>query len=87
MKKIVINETYGGFHLGSGFVQAYGLESPYTDVKRDDEDLVAWVEAHPDDNPNLCVIEIPDEATDYMINEYDGAETVIMVIDGKIVCA
>lgn len=87
MKKIVINEPYGGFHLGSGFVKAYGLESPYTNIKRDDEDLVAWVESHPDDNPNLCVVEIPDEATDYMINEYDGAESVLMVIDGKIIGA
>lgn len=86
MKKIVINAPYGGFRLGSGFVKAYGLESPYTDIERDDEDLVKWIESHPDDNPNLCVIEIPDKATDYMINEYDGAETVIMVIDGKLVC-
>lgn len=85
MKKIVINAPYGGFRLGPGFVQAYGLESPYTDIERDDEDLVAWVESHPDDNPCLRVINIPDEATDYMINEYDGAEDVIMVIDGKIV--
>lgn len=87
MKKIVINETYGGFHLGSAFVEAYGLRSPYVDIERDDQKLVTWVESHPDDNPNLCVVEIPDEATDYMISEYDGAETVIMVIDGKIVCA
>lgn len=87
MKKIVINAPYGGFRLGSGFVKAYGLESPYTDVERDDKDLVEWVEAHPDDNPDLRVVEIPDEATDYTINEYDGAEDVIMVIDGKLVWA
>lgn len=85
MKKIVINVNYGGFHLGSGFVKAYGLESPYTSIERDDEDLVAWVESHPDDNPSLDVVEIPDEATDYMVNEFDGMETVIMVIDGKLV--
>lgn len=84
MTKVVINKPYGGFHLGPGFVKAYGLESPYTYVERDDKDLVAWVEAHPDDNPDLRVVEIPDEATDYEINEYDGAENVIMVIDGKL---
>ena len=85
MEKIVINRPYGGFHLGSGFVQAYDLKSPYISIERDDKDLVAWVEAHPDDNPDLHVVEIPDEATDYTINEYDGAENVIMVIDGKLV--
>ena len=85
MKKIVINAPYGGFHLGAGFVKAYGLESPYTDIERDNKDLVAWVETHPNDNPNLRIVEIPDNATDYTINEYDGAEDVIMVIDGKLV--
>lgn len=32
----------------------------------------------------LRVIEIPDEATDYMVVEYDGVEGVIYVVDGKL---
>lgn len=32
----------------------------------------------------LRVVEIPDEATDYMINEYDGSENVIYVLNGKL---
>lgn len=32
----------------------------------------------------LEIVEIPDETTDYYINDYDGLETVFYVIDGKI---
>ena len=33
---------------------------------------------------NLYVVDIPDEATDYRINDYDGVESVIYVLDGKL---
>lgn len=32
----------------------------------------------------LHVVEIPDEATDYVIEAYDGPEWVIYVLDGKL---
>ena len=83
--KIVLNGTFGGFHLGKGFCKEYGLQSPWCwDGERSDERLVSWVEEHPDDNPELKVVEIPDEATDWQIHEYDGKENVITVLNGKI---
>ena len=36
------------------------------------------------DYAKLKVVEIPDNFTDYEINDYDGVETLIYVIDGKI---
>jgi len=33
---------------------------------------------------DLNIIEIPDEATDYKINDYDGWETILYVVEGKI---
>lgn len=33
---------------------------------------------------DMGVVEIPDEATDYLITEYDGAESVYYVLNGKI---
>lgn len=85
--KIVLNGSFGGFHFGDGFCEEYGIESPYDtyDWERDDPKLVSWVEQHPDDNPDLEIHEVPDNATDWEINEYDGMESLILVIDGKIV--
>ena len=32
----------------------------------------------------LKVVEIPEEATDWEINEYDGLESITYVVDGKL---
>ena len=86
--KVVVNRCYGGFSLPKEFCNKYGL-AWYDGIERTDPRLIAFVE----ENSELCqhfnfaslqVVEIPDEATDWQINEYDGAESIIAVIDGKI---
>lgn len=80
--KIVINGDFGGF--------GYGVADEYEDFvnelvgERDDPELVAFVENHPDECGDLCVVVIPDSATDWEIDEYDGNESVTYVVDGKI---
>ena len=32
----------------------------------------------------MIVIELPDNATDFDIQDYDGIETIVFVVDGKI---
>jgi hypothetical protein len=32
----------------------------------------------------LKVVEIPEEATDWELNEYDGLESITYVVDGKL---
>ena len=81
--KLVINGTYGGYGYGvadefKALVEKYDRTAP---------ELVAFVEGHPDDCGDLEVVEIPDESTDYLIDEYDGAETVFYVVGGKIYTA
>ena len=83
--KLVINGTYGGYGLYMAD-EFRSLVEKYED-ERTAPELVAFVEGHPDDCGDLEVVEIPDESTDYLINEYDGAETVYYVVDGKIHCA
>ena len=74
--KLVINETYGGY--GYGVTDEFeALVAKYED-ERTAPELVAFVEKHPDDCGDLNVVEIPDESTDYLIDEYDGAETVFL---------
>lgn len=80
--KIVINGDFGGF--------GYLVDSRYEDMVRshcDDRtnpELIQFVE----NNPSLCgdldVVTIPDSATDWQVDEYDGLETVIYVVNGKI---
>ena len=88
--KIVINTCYGGFSLSDMAIKALGLETPfyYSDISRTDERLIALVEQNYETvsgfYSHLEVVEIPDEATDWMIDEYDGAEDIIYVVDGKI---
>lgn len=80
--KLVINGTYGGYGLYVAD-EFRALVEKYED-ERTAPELIAFVEKHPDDCGDLEVVEIPDESTDYIINEYDGAETVYYVVDGKI---
>ena len=92
--KLVINARYGGFILSNEAVEKLqkikGTEriNLDDDKTRADKDLVNVVEelgSKASGNlSDLRVVEIPDEATDYYIENYDGVETVHYVIDGKI---
>ena len=88
--KIVINECYGGFGFSDEAKKILGKEYKYEwDVKRDDPKLIALIEEMGNEFVSdklscLVVVEVPEEATDYMIREYDGYESVIYVVDGKI---
>lgn len=84
--KIVLNKNYGGFSLPEGFLSAYDFDN-VAYIERTDERLVEWVENNLDGMKyysDLDVVEIPDEATDWEIDEYDGWESVIYVVNGKI---
>lgn len=85
--KYVINGSFGGFSLPKGFVKKMGLsnEFDYNSDIRESEELINYLE---ENNPEYCtlrVIEIPDNATDWQLHEYDGLEFIICVIDGKII--
>ena len=80
--KIVINDKFGGY--GYGVAKKFEeLVARYEDDRTAPE-LVEFVETHPDECGDLVVAEIPDTATDYYINEYDGHESILFVVDGKI---
>lgn len=80
--KIVINVEYGGY--GCDVAEEYEeLVQQYED-DRTNPALVEFVENHPDECGDLKVKELPDNITDYIIEEYDGIETVYYVVNGKI---
>jgi len=92
--KVVINTCYGGFdipeELHDHFYDDSGYEIPDANP-RTDKVLIDFIETHGDDDnfyvfgySSLRVVEIPDNATDWIITDYDGLETIYYVVDGKI---
>lgn len=77
---IVVNRTWGSFKIPTEIANKRGL-SVYDDIDRTDKELVNWANTN---TSSLHVFSIPDEATDWEISDYDGMETIIYVVDGKI---
>ncbi len=82
--KIVINGDWGGFQLTKKVAHILGVwDFDDSDAVRMNPTLIKMLEEGQEIN-DLKVVEIPDNATDYMIREYDGNESVIYVVDGKL---
>lgn len=77
---IVVNRSWGSFHIPKEIADKRGF-SVYDDIDRTDKELVEYAKTH---DSSLKVLSIPDEATDWDIWDYDGMETIIFVVDGKI---
>ena len=60
----------------------------FASILRCDAKLIKAVEANAEAVNGPCaklkVVEIPEEATDWEINEYDGLESITYVVDGKL---
>lgn len=91
--KLVINTCYGGFKIKREIITKYGFDKRclidynYENELRTDKKLIELIESGIDCNgmcSKLAVVEIPNEATDYYIEECDGAENVLYVLNGKI---
>lgn len=85
--KFVINNCFGGYGLSQEFLAKYGKKFEY--LERNDPELVAAVEEFGEAESSgfcssLCIMDIPDDCTDYYIDEYDGRENIIYVKDGKL---
>lgn len=77
---IVVNRSWGSFHIPKEIANKRGL-SVYDDIDRTDKELVNWANTN---TSSLRVFSITDEATDWEISDYDGMETIIYVVNGKI---
>ena len=88
MVELVVNKCWGGFSLSELACETLGLSNPYEDIARDDYRLVATVrllgEKANGRHARLEIVELPFETTDWHIEDYDGCETVIYVVDGKL---
>ena len=83
---IILNKCYGGFHIPEALCEAEGL-SCYDDIERTDARLVDFILERgvvEEGLSKLVPVAIPDEATDWELNEYDGFESVTYVVGGKL---
>lgn len=83
----VINRAFGGFQIPEEVINIPAFsELIYRETSNDirtNPILIDWVHKHP--NSELGIVVIPDNATDFMVNEQDGFEEVYAVINGKII--
>lgn len=79
--KIVLNKCFGGYGISDKFPALKGMA-------RTDTTLIEWVERNSEavsgHYSKLEVVEIPDDFTDYEIEEYDGLESIVYVVNGKL---
>ena len=84
--KLVLNKTYGAFKMPPEIMEKYGYECPYDPIARDNPDLIEYVERYGYEcrGTVLRVVIISDEATDFEMIDYDGVESVVYIVDGKL---
>ena len=87
--KLVINKCFGGFGISKAAAEILKIDAVFDFVDRDDKNLIALIEERGSEFcssrfAKLRVIEIHDSTTDYVIDEYDGMERVIYVLNGKL---
>lgn len=88
--KIALNKDYGCFMLNEEQEKNlkplvdddFIYEVDYNHKLRTNKYLIETLEKIP--SKSITIIEIPDNATDFIIDDYDGFETVYFVVDGKI---
>lgn len=89
--EIVVNRCFGGFSLSKKACERLGTDDPYSyDEKelRSSSRLVECVRALGDSASGRCaklkIVAIPSDVTDWEINDYDGAESITYVLNGKL---
>jgi hypothetical protein len=90
--KILVNCCYGGFgfsDFGVAKLKENNLMNSNSDLDlRINPEVIKLAEKYGDElfdkHSDVEIEKLPDNITDYDINEYDGLETVIYVLDGKI---
>ena len=83
--KIVLHKTYGSY--GCTATEEIDRILRKYEYKRSNEELIKAVEKYKGKEQEIDyheIIEIPDDATDFCVCDYDGYESVVYVMDGKL---
>lgn len=87
--RVVINACFGGFHIDQEIKDMLGITTDEESVRtRTNPKLLTHVEmGRNTTNWRTCkpvVLTIPDNVTDWEIEEYDGLESITYVVDGML---
>lgn len=87
--KIIINECFGGFGVAGPLEEWEEREKCSCYDERTNPEAIAILEQYGSaacsgQYAELRIVEIPDETTDWEIDEYDGAESITYVVDGRL---
>lgn len=90
--KLVVNACYGGFGIKKDVLKSLNYDTSIWSMRRDNDlrrdsriiEMLENGEDISDDCSELVVVTLPDNCTDYYITDYDGIESVLYVVDGKI---
>ena len=86
----ILNKCYGGWSISDFAMEQLGLDSNYPDMDEvDEKKLARLINEYGSEKCSGCsaklkVIEIPDNATDWDIEDYDGVERIVYVVNGKL---
>ena len=83
--KIIINVCYGGYGINEAIAEKLNIDN--YEKARYNKELIKMIESGIDCGDGcseLEVVNVPDDATDFEIYEYDGCESIIYVQNGKL---
>lgn len=86
----VLNKCYGGFSLSPFAMEQLGVDSPYAELSSGQfNDLIELIVKHGSEacsgsHAKLKLVEVPDDCTDWELEEFDGIERITYVLDGKL---
>lgn len=85
--KLVIYTRHYGYEVPHEVMKELGITNPYDGSVgvRSSKAFIDWVKNS--ETEFYGIVNIPQAATDFRIQEYDGLESVIYVLNGKIVDA
>lgn len=86
--KVILNKLFGGFELSKEFCEAYPQFDRYRE-EQDNQELIKCIEEFginkaQGNHALFQIVELPQETTDYYINEYDGYNELIYVVNGQL---
>jgi len=94
--RVAINSCYGGFDVSEKAKEMFDISTDDAfkyrcGDNRTDEKLLSAIEELGaevnTDTSYLEIVEVPDDATDYVVIEDDGKESIYYVVNGKIYTA